>query len=186
MSRYFVAIPIPRELRQRLSFLRANLPDARWIAEEDYHLTLRFLGDCDGPTLTNLVSALDQIDETPFKVQPSTLETFGHDRPRMIWLGIADNPSVTRLHQRVDAAARRVGLELDGRKFTPHITLARLSRTKPAQVAKALEDLGTPELPPFDVENFALYASGRSRGGGPYAIEETFQLHSSETGESKV
>ena len=42
--------------------IRANLPDARWVEPEDYHLTLRFVGDCDAPTLKHLVSALDQIE----------------------------------------------------------------------------------------------------------------------------
>lgn len=181
MNRYFVALPIPSELRQRLTFMRANLPDARWLEPEDYHITLRFIGECDGPTVSHLIEELAQIESTSFHLETSLLGTFGHDRPRAIYLGIADNPALINLRERVDTAARNVGVQLDGRKFTPHITLARIARGKPAQVARAMEELGTPVVAPFAATTFSLYSSGRSRGGGPYALEESFQLASTDS-----
>ena len=49
MPRLFTGIEIPDELRRRLSFLRGGLQGARWIDAENYHLTLRFVGDIDNP-----------------------------------------------------------------------------------------------------------------------------------------
>lgn len=167
-------------MRDRLSLLRANLPNARWVAPEDYHLTLRFIGDCDGPTIAQLVDALATIEAEPFIVQPEGLGTFGHDKPRALWVGISENPALLQLKQQVDGIVRQVGLPLDGRKYTPHITLARMSHTRSSAVARALDGLGTPLITAFTVDAFALYSSGRSRGGGPYAVEETFPLAASE------
>jgi len=176
LTRAFVGIEIPHAIGQRLTLLRGNLPGARWIDAEDYHLTLRYLGDCDSPTLDEICKALDTIDADAFEMQLSGIGTFGHEKTRSIWIGVANNPALTQLRAAVDSAVRQTGLDLDGRKFTPHITLARLSREKPQAVAEALSAMGNPVIAPITVNRFVLYTSGRSRGGGPYVKEEGFEL----------
>jgi len=181
MKRIFVGIEIPRHLRDRLALLRGNLPGARWVDPGDYHLTLRFLGDCDGQTLTSVIANLDRIDQAPFILQPGEPGTFGHEKTRAIWIGVMDNPALTVLREHVEQAARSAGRPPDGRKFTPHITLARLGRGRAARrgsnaVANALGAIGGPLIAPFTVDRFILYSSSRTGGGGPYAIEEEFPL----------
>src|SRR5260370_22238054 len=62
MPRIFTALEIPREIAFSLSMLRGGLPGARWIDPENYHLTLRFIGDVDDVLAHEIASLLDQVD----------------------------------------------------------------------------------------------------------------------------
>jgi 2'-5' RNA ligase len=72
--------------------------------------------------------------------------------------------------------AQRLGLPPDQRKFTPHVTLARLRGTSPRQVADYLAMRGGFRAGPFPVVRFVLFSARDSVGGGPYLIEEAYQL----------
>ncbi|MGI9406376.1 MAG: RNA 2',3'-cyclic phosphodiesterase [Hyphomicrobiaceae bacterium] len=176
MTRYFVGIEIPHDIAARLAMLRGTLPDARWIDQADMHLTLRFVGELDGPTVATFVRELGEIAQRSFTLQLEQPGFFGHDRPRAVWMGVAGNETLNTLHDDVDRAARLAGLPPDGRKYSPHVTLARIHRGKPAAVARYLSDIGNPFIAPFNVDRFVLFTSGRSRGGGPYVAEEIFPL----------
>lgn len=176
MARYFVCIELPRDVTARLDMLRGKLPNARWIDQEDMHLTLRFAGELDGPTVATFVRALGEIDQPTFPIQLERPGFFGHDKPRAVWMGVAPSTTLASLHSDVDRAARRAGLPPDGRKYTPHVTLARINRGKPNAVAQYLSEIGNPLIAPFEVDRFALWSSGRSRGGGPYVVVEVFPL----------
>ena len=71
---------------------------------------------------------------------------------------------------------RRVGLDLEARKFTPHVTLARLRDSSNIQVASYLADWQPYRSPPFHVPRFVLYSSRASAGGGPYIVEAAYPL----------
>jgi 2'-5' RNA ligase len=71
---------------------------------------------------------------------------------------------------------QRVGLEPEGRKYTPHVTLARLRDSSSRQVADYLTERGSFRSAPFRVERFVLYSSRNSVGGGPYVVEEAYPL----------
>lgn len=176
MTRYFAGIEIPHDVAARLAMLRGTLPDARWIDQADMHLTLRFVGDLDGPTVAAFAAQLDEIAQPSFTLQLEHPGFFGHDRPRAVWMGVARSDALDALHGDVDRAARLAGLPPDGRKYSPHVTLARLRRGKPAAVARYLSDIGSPLIASFVVDRFVLFSSGRSRGGGPYVVEEEFPL----------
>ena len=71
---------------------------------------------------------------------------------------------------------QRVGLGAEGRKYTPHVTLARLRDSSSRQVADYLSERGSFRSAPFRVGRFVLYSSRASVGGGPYIVEEAYPL----------
>lgn len=176
MPRLFTAIPLPPALADELSDFAMPLAGARWIEPEDMHITLRFAGDIDNPTADAFHEALSSIDEPAFELKLSGFGAFGGQQPRSLWAGVAASPWLEALARANDRAARSAGLKPEKHGFKPHVTLARLKGTRPESVARVLEHLGAFASPPFPVESFALLSSRPKVGGGPYVIEDTFQL----------
>ena len=77
MPRLFTGLEIPAEIGQTLSGLRGGLPGARWIDPENYHVTLRFIGDIDGTYANEIASMLFRINRKPFEVRLQGLTSFG-------------------------------------------------------------------------------------------------------------
>ena len=176
MPRLFTAIEIPADVAQTLSFLRGGLPGARWIDPENYHLTLRFIGDVDIRVANDIALMLDSVSRAPFELRLEGLASFGGRKPRSVFANVAPSRALTDLQAEIERLMQRVGLEPEGRKFTPHVTLARLRDTSSRQVADFLTERGHFRSGPIPVERFVLYSSRNSVGGGPYIVEEAYPL----------
>lgn len=175
MPRLFTGIEIPSGIATRLALLREELPGARWIDPEDYHLTLRFFGDIDNRTADELVENLALIQVPAFMLQLQGVGIFGGDQPRNLWVGIKPDPALTDLQRRHERAARHSGLPPEGRKYTPHVTIARLGTVRPGALARFIEAFGGFVSQPFPVKRFVLFSS-RGGGGGPYVAEDVFPI----------
>ncbi|MFO1172407.1 MAG: RNA 2',3'-cyclic phosphodiesterase [Hyphomicrobiaceae bacterium] len=173
--RLFTAIEIPEPMRSHLALIRAPLPDARWVDKDNYHLTLTFVGEVDGHQRRAFADALAMIEAEPFEITIDGLGVFGGDRPRTLYAAIRPEPRLEMLQRDHDQAARRAGLKPEARKFTPHVTLARLSGMSAPMMADVLGAQGQLVLPPFPVTR-AVLMSSKPGGGGPYAVEEAFDL----------
>lgn len=176
MPRIFTAIEIPASVAQTLSFLRGGLPGARWIDAENYHLTLRFIGDVDVTVAQDVASMLDRVSRAPFELRLEGLSSFGGKKPRAIVANVAPSSSLMELQAEHERLMQRVGLEPEGRKYTPHVTLARLRDSSSWQVADYLSERASFRSASFRVERFVLYSSRNSVGGGPYIVEEDYPL----------
>ncbi|WP_102960663.1 RNA 2',3'-cyclic phosphodiesterase [Mangrovicella endophytica] len=176
MPRLFVALQIPPGAALSLSFLRGGLPSARWIETEDYHLTLRFIGDVEARLADELVAGLDRIRAAPFDLTLRGVDAFGNRKPHSVYAGVEPSAALEALQADIDRACRRIGLPADPRKFTPHVTIARLRQGKPAEVAPYLAGRGDFRTPPFAVKRFGVFSARDSVGGGPYVLEEAFPL----------
>ncbi len=159
----------------RLSLIRGNLPGARWVDKENYHLTLTFAGDVDGHQMRAFSDALFEIAAEPFSLVVDGLGVFGGDRPRTLYAAIRPEPALDALQRDTDLAARRAGIAVEARKYTPHITLARLSGTSARVAAEFLGHIGGISLASFEITRFVLMSS-KPGGGGPYSVEEVFDL----------
>lgn len=178
MPRLFTAIEIPRSVAARLTMLRSGLSGARWIDPENYHLTLRFVGDVDGATARDFTSALGEIMVPPFELTLNGLGSFGGNKPRAIFAGVTPSAELATLQRANERVAREAGLPPEGRNFKPHMTLARLRWTRPDTVAAYLQHQGGMATESFTVTRFVLYSSRNSVGGGPYVIEAAYELGS--------
>jgi len=176
MPRLFTAIEIPEDVAQTLTFLRGGLPGARWIEPENYHLTLRFIGDIDDAIANDVASILGQVNRAPFEVRLEGLSSFGGRKPRAVVANVASSQVLMDLQAEHERLMQRVGLAPEGRKYTPHVTLARLRDSSNRHVAEYLSERGSFRSAPFRVERVVLYSSRASVGGGPYVAEETYPL----------
>ncbi|EHS50172.1 2'-5' RNA ligase [Rhizobium sp. PDO1-076] len=177
MPRLFTALEIPRNAAMSLSLLRGGLPGARWIDVENYHITLRFIGDVDGRTADEIVDRLDRIDRPEFSLSLNGIGSFGSKKPHSIWAGVTPAPEMYALQGEIERICQRIGLPPDPRKFTPHVTLARLKQSRLEDVVHYLSGRGDFQTVPFITPRFVLLSSRESVGGGPYLTEEVFPLH---------
>jgi 2'-5' RNA ligase len=176
MPRLFTAVEIPPEIGHTLATLRGGLPGARWISPENYHLTLRFIGDIDDALAREIVFMLGAVRRPAFDLRMEGLAAFGGRKPRAVVAGVAPAPGLHDLQAEHERLLQRVGLEPEGRKYTPHVTLARLRESSSRQVAEYLATHQPFRSTPFRVSRFVLYSSRASVGGGPYVIEADYSL----------
>ena len=167
MPRLFTALEIPRDAALSLSLLRGGLPGARWIDVENYHLTLRFIGDVEGHVADEIANALDRVRRPSFSLTLSGVGAFGSRKPHSVYAGATASPDLNALQGEIDRICQRLGIAADPRKFTPHVTLARLRNSSPIDVAHYLSARGNFSTAPFRVGRFVLMSSRDSVGGGP-------------------
>jgi len=176
MPRIFTGLELPTDVVQSLATLRGGLPGARWIDPENYHLTLRFIGDVDDTLAREVASLLGKVSRPPLELRFDGLSSFGGRRPRAVVATLAQTPALMELQAEHERLMQRVGLEPEGRKFTPHVTLARLRDSSSRQVADYLATRPFLQAPSFRVSRFVLFSSRASVGGGPYVVEAAYPL----------
>ncbi len=176
MPRIFTGLEIPDQARQSLAALRGGLPGARWIDPDNYHVTLRFIGDVDEMVAQEVADMLGRVRRAPFDLRLDGLSSFGGKRPRAVVATVAPTPALTDLQAEHERLMQRVGLAPEGRKYTPHVTLARLRDSSSRQVADYLAVRGLFRPPPFQITRFVLFSARASVGGGPYVVEAAYPL----------
>lgn len=176
MPRLFTALEIPRDAALSLSLLRGGLPGARWIDVENYHITLRFIGDVEGHMADEIANALDRVRRPEFMLNLSGVDAFGSKKPHSIYAGVSPSPGLNALQAEIERICQRLRLPADPRKFTPHVTLARLKNARIEDVVHYLSGRANFATLPFKVGRFVLMSSRNSVGGGPYIVEEAWPL----------
>ncbi len=177
MPRLFLAVNPPPPLGAELGALCAGVPGAKWISPDQFHLTIRFIGEVDNGQLTDIREALAGVSEPAFSLTLTGVQHFANGRkPRVLWVGTAPCPTIERLHDKVEQALVNAGLERERRKFVPHVTLARLKHASADRVGRYLEEHSLFACPPFEVSEFHLYSSFLARSGAIHTIEETYPL----------
>lgn len=177
MPRLFVAIDLPESIREQLSTLCCGLPGARWVNPEHMHLTLRFIGEVDGREFKLVREALGELLCDPFFMQLEGIGFFPpRGNPRVVWAGIPANQQLVQLRNRIESALVRTGFEPEGRKFSPHITLARLKNTPSSRIGAYLAHNSFFATEKFLVNEFLLYSSVLNTKGAKHYIEEAYPL----------
>jgi RNA 2',3'-cyclic 3'-phosphodiesterase len=177
MPRLFTGLEIPSDIGQALSTLRGGLPGARWINPENYHLTLRFIGDVDDTVAHEVASLLGRVKRGAFDLHLDGLTSFGGRKPRAVVANVSPAQALLDVQAEQERLMQRIGLEPEGRKYTPHVTLARLRESSSRDVAEYLAARGFFRTSPFKVSRFVLFSSRASVGGGPYVVEASYPLN---------
>src|SRR5258708_17607906 len=94
MPRLFTALEIPTDVGQSLSMLRGGLPGARWIEPDNYHLTLRFIGDVDGALARDVASMLTSVVRSQFELRLDGLSSFGGRKPRAVVAAVGQSSAL--------------------------------------------------------------------------------------------
>lgn len=176
MPRLFTGIELPEDVTDTLLDVQQPLPGAKWVSDEDLHLTLRFAGDVDNRVARDWGELLAEIDIPVFNLRIEGLGAFGGNDPRVLWAGVAPCEPLDALARANERAARAVGLPVERNQFKAHVTLARLRNTPPELVARWLGRHGRLRCEPFLVQRFVLFSSRPKVGGGPYVVEASYPL----------
>jgi RNA 2',3'-cyclic 3'-phosphodiesterase len=185
MPRLFTGIELPEEIVWRLSMIRAGLSGAHWIDPDNYHITMRFVGDIADAAANHFADALLDIDFDSFELEVCGLGSFGGNKPRALWAAVKPSQPLELLQKAHERAARLAGFPPESRNFTPHVTLARLRNVSAHTVAGYLARHGGFFSAPFTVTRFVLFSSRPNQGGGPYLVEEGYKSQDSRYGEEE-
>jgi 2'-5' RNA ligase len=176
MPRLFAALELPHTTMMQLSLMRGGLPGARFIDPENYHLTLRFMGDLENHVADEVAYELGRVNRKPFELTLCGLGVFGGKKPHSLFAVPKSCPEIFELQEDIERTCQRLNLPADPRKFTPHITIARLRNVTAERAAKFLSERGGFFAPPVKIKDFVLMSSRDSIGGGPYLREEIYPL----------
>ncbi|SFU31853.1 2'-5' RNA ligase [Methylobacterium sp. 174MFSha1.1] len=178
MPRLFTGIEVPSETGLALSAFRGGLPGARWVEPPDYHVTLRFIGDVDGGLAEEITEALSETrPRPPLTLVLDELAVFGGEKPHALFARVVPDDDLADLQAEHERILRQLGVAPDTRRFTPHVTLARLKRgAGPDGVAQYLAMQPVFPRLSFTARRAALYSARDSVGGGPYVVEAAYPL----------
>jgi 2'-5' RNA ligase len=177
--RLFVGLELPWELKQRLAVLAGGVPGARWVPVENYHLTLRFIGEVPKHQAEEIDHALAALRTRAFSLTLAGVGTFSKGgRDTQLWAGVERNPQLDHLQAKIETALQRTGLDPERRRFAPHVTLARLDNAVPAKVAQFVQSHNLFRAEPVIVEHFVLFSSRLGKEASVYTPEVEYALAS--------
>jgi len=185
--RLFLAINFPAEVRREIAAATATLrgvaPELSWAREEQLHLTLKFLGEQPASRVDEIEAAVARVaaNHRELLMTVGGLGAFPNfRRARIVWMGVEHEPRLELLHHDVELACERLGFELEGRAFRPHLTLARVKHALPEERLRELSraakqvDYGTD----FIVRSIDLMRSDLSPSGSTYTTLASIALRS--------
>lgn len=177
MPRLFVALDLPDEHKLAVESLCLGLPGARWVRERQFHVTLQFLGNVDGPTAQAAAEALHGVRADPFELKLGGLGHFPpRGEPRVLWAGVDGGDELLELHRQVEKVLKRAGIPPEERKFAPHLTLAKLNGTPLPRLLEYMREHLEWSAEPFPVIDFQLFHSTLSSDGAQHRIEASYPL----------
>jgi len=161
-------------VRQRLRQLSAGLPDSWQVPADNWHLTLKFLGEQRDDLLAPLGQGLASIKLPAFELSLVGAGFFGSPRrPRILWAGLAESEALKTLQQQVENVCVQHGFARETRDYCPHITLARGRGGQFDPVAWTEQQQAAVTM---SVNEFCLYQSLPGRQGVSYPILQRYPL----------
>jgi 2'-5' RNA ligase len=175
--RLFIAIELPEEIKQGLAKAQEQLKGggagASWTRPEGIHLTLKFLGEVPEPKAPEIMSALTAAVRGTgvFRIEVSGAGAFPNARnPRVLWIGVTgDIEKLAALQASVEGAMMKLGFEPEARKFSPHLTLARIKYLRPRDNWQtAIGEIRDVNLGGFEADHVSLMKSELHPQGAVY------------------
>ena len=151
--RLFVAITVPDAVREEVLLLQRELQPLaprgaiRWTKPEQFHLTLRFLGDVASDRLAGLQESVRAVCAgiSILHLRARGVGFFSNARsPRVVWIGITDDENrLAEVHRKVEQAVQPFTAEPGGERFTGHVTLGRFKTFKRQEVSELVDRVET-------------------------------------------
>ncbi len=177
MQRLFVAIDLPLPVKRELAGICLGLPGARWVADAQIHLTLRFIGEVEGGRVQDIRDGLAEIHSAAFALRLIGLGVFPpRGQPHVLWAGVEPVEPVVALRNRVESLLVGLGFAPEERQFSPHVTMARLCDTPVARLTPYLTGNALFASSEFAVDAFHLYSSVLTRQGAIHQLEACYPL----------
>jgi 2'-5' RNA ligase len=179
--RCFIAIELPAGVKKGLRELQSRLKSEsrapiKWVDPENIHLTLKFLGNVAADKVDAIAEAMTEAVQgtAPFPLKISELGVFPNPRKvQIVWVGVGGElERLAGLQRRIESALEKLGFAAEKRRFTPHLTLARLRDQATASEREGLGRLiGQTEFDSageFGVDSVKLIKSQLTREGPIY------------------
>jgi 2'-5' RNA ligase len=177
MLRLFVALALPTLVKTQLGALAGGIPGARWLPPENYHLTLRFIGEIESWRAEEVDTALAAIRAPRFDLTLAGIGTFEKGgRIQSLYVPAERSEGLSRLQAKVETALQRIGLEPERRRFAPHVTQARTDRADTFKLVSFVQTHALFRLPPVAVEHFTLFSSRLGKESAHYVPEVEYEL----------
>ena len=187
--RCFIAVELPEELRDKLDTLHAQLksgdqPGVKWVNPYSIHLTLKFLGSVAPDRISPITRAMAEVAKgaSPLTLQVGGLGVFPNvRRVQVAWVGLGGEvEKLAHLQQGIESALAGLGFAPERRRFTPHLTLARLrDRASPEERQRLGQLIAETRFEPdysFPVEAISLMRSQLTREGAIYSQISSVEL----------
>jgi 2'-5' RNA ligase len=181
--RLFIAIEIPQTIRSNFASLlkefRAIAPRVKWVRAENLHVTLKFLGETESAKLGALQNVLSAIRSAKsVSLEFRGLGFFPNDkRPRVFWAGMEASANLKALAADIEQAVHRFGFPLEGRPFTPHLTLARFQPPGVSpKLLQAIQENSAQAFGSLRSQEFHLIESKLKPTGAEYTTVQTFRF----------
>jgi RNA 2',3'-cyclic 3'-phosphodiesterase len=175
--RLFIGLDLPWSLKERLAVLGGGIPGARWVPAENYHMTLRFIGEVQAPRAEEIDLAMTALRGRAFSLTLAGVGTFVKGgRDTQLWVGVERSQQLDHLQSKIENALQRAGLEPERRRFTPHVTLARLDNATPAKIAGFVQAHNLFRADPMPVDHFTLFSSQLGKEASVYTAEVEYKL----------
>lgn len=169
--RLFLAIDLPEEVQFEIEtlFLK-ELKEVRWTPSYQLHITLVFIGDQPCVSIDEIIEQVAEIDVPPFLLE---FKGVGYFKSGIIWLSVTPCSTLLQLEKKLKTKLYDLGLQLENRKFKPHITLGRCKKVTAELMSKVSHAaLGFEQH--MTVEKFQLKSSYLSSKGAEYSTEAEF------------
>ena len=175
--RLFVALDLPWEVKEELSDLSCNLPGARWVPTDNFHLTLRFIGEANRLQAEEIDLALASLRGRSFEFSLSGLGWFEKNgRANTLYVGVERNEDLARLQTKVETALNRCGLAPEKRRFTPHVTLARMDMNVTPALTSFVQANNLYRSARIRADNVTLFSSFLGKDQPTYTPEAEYAL----------
>lgn len=174
----FAAIRPPSGVIRAVRRLQKGVPGARWSTPEKLHVTVGYFGEVPDALAEELDAELARRPLPSMELHLRGIGHFGRAEPHQLHLKVDADPALTKLHAHCRKAAREIGITMEKRVFTPHLTLAYLKPFPDLEKIATYEQRHVnTEIGPFLIDQFGLYSSWRQkRGPNRYDLEATYPL----------
>lgn len=177
MKRIFIALPIPEKISAGLLPLQTGIDGARFSPLENFHITLRFIGDMQENDIADLDEELGKIEFPQFEISLSGIGFFGGEKPHSIHALVNQTRQINSLHEKVDNICDKLGFAKDHKKYIPHVTLAYMKLNSPLPpVLEYQSNHALFKSKTWITDRFFLYSSTIGNGPSFYNIEAEYPL----------
>lgn len=174
--RLFIAIELPKDLKDEIEALHKPIDGIRWQSAEQVHITLKFLGDTSCEQLADLKTKLKDIQSPAFHLEIKGLDKFpAKGIPKVIWVGVSEAPKLMQLQTRVEDASLEAGFIKERHTFKPHITLARVKKEGEIAAYQFLRKRFTYSKE-IEINHFTLFQSHLSAEGARHEVVKRYSL----------
>ena len=164
---FFTALPVPPQVSQQLASLRTDIPQVKWMHEEDYHLTLKYLGTPDTETLAQLQPEFSNLRIEPLTINLTTLTVFKKPNLHVMVLTAEVSPELQTLHEAHEDIAITHGIEPHSfPSYIPHVTLASYAPELEYTLQNHMANQALKLPLSFTTPTVNLYASAGAHGTG--------------------